>query len=195
MQEFINNIVIYLQNLISNSPYVLSITVAMLVIVLDSIIPPLPLGLFIALNIHLFGNILGFFMSWIATIIGCFLSFYIVRKLFDKKLEKKAEENEKIDNIRKKINRLSFSNLVLLITLPFTPAFAINIAAGLSKMKFKKFSIAIIIGKIFTVIFWGYIGTSLIRSITDIWVIIKILVMLIIAFVISKIVMKKFNME
>ena len=101
-----------------------------------------------------------------------------IRKL-NRKLEKKAEEREKIDKLMKRINKLSFSKLVVLITLPFTPAFAINIAAGLSKMEFKKFSLAIIIGKVFTVIFWGYIGTSLLRSSTDIGVILKILVMMI----------------
>ena len=35
----------------------------------------------------------------------------------------------------KSISNINFSNLVILIAIPFSPAFLINIAAGLSKIK------------------------------------------------------------
>ena len=178
MQNIINEIIIWLQNLVSSTPIGISIFLGMLIIVIESIIPELPLGIFIALNVHLFGNVLGFTMSWIATCIGCSLSFFIVRKLFNKKLKKKFKKDGKIHNILKRIDKLELSSLVLIITLPFTPAFAINIAAGLSNMSYKKFIIAILISKVFIVLFWGYIGTSFLQSVTDIWVIIKICLMM-----------------
>ena len=195
MQNIINEIIIWLQNLVSSTPIGISIFLGMLIIVIESIIPELPLGIFIALNVHLFGNILGFTMSWIATCIGCSLSFFIVRKLFNKKLEKKFKKDGKIHNILKRIDKLELSSLVLIITLPFTPAFAINIAAGLSNMSYKKFIVAILIAKVFIVLFWGYIGTSFLQSVTDIWVIIKICLMMLGAYIISKVVMKKYRIE
>ena len=195
MQNIINEIIIWLQNLVSSTPIGISIFLGMLIIVIESIIPERPLGIFIALNVHLFGNVLGLTMSWVATSIGCSLSFFIVRKLFNKKLERKFKKDGKIHNILKRIDKLDLSSLVLIITLPFTPAFAINIAAGLSNMSYKKFIIAILIAKVFIVLFWGYIGTSFLQSVTDIWVIIKICLMMLGAYIISKVVMKKYRIE
>lgn len=195
MQQIINDIIIWLQDLVNNCPYVLSIFMGMLVIVLESIIPMLPLGVFIALNMLLFGNILGFILSWIATSLGCLLSFYLVRKIFNKRFENKTKDIEKINNLMKKINKLSFSSFILITALPFTPAFAINIAAGLSKMGIKKFMMGILLAKIFVVYFWGFIGTTFIQSVTDASVIIKLAIMLLAAYIISKLVMKKYKLE
>ena len=80
-----------------------------------------------------------------------------------------------------------YPNLVLLIAVPFTPQFAVNIGAGLSKMSRKKFFAALIIGKLPLVYFWGFIGKSLLESITDISTLAQIGFMLLIAFLVSKI--------
>ena len=90
---------------------------------------------------------------------------------------------------------IEFSNLVVLIALPFTPAFLINIACGVINMSKRKFITAILIGKIFMVIFWGCIGKSLLESITDIKTIMIVSVFIIIAYIISKIVSKKMKIE
>lgn len=93
----------------------------------------------------------------------------------------------------KKLSRISFTNLTIIMALPFTPAFLVNIAAGLSRISIKKFLCACIIGKAFMVYFWGYVGTSLFDSVTDITVLLKIGFMLISAYAISKVVSKKFD--
>ena len=46
-----------------------------IIVVIESIIPILPLAAFIALNMIVFGSILGFIISWIGTVIGCIISF------------------------------------------------------------------------------------------------------------------------
>ena len=50
-------------------------------IILESIIPALPLSVFITLNMVAFGDILGFLISWLSTIVGCMLSFFLFRLL------------------------------------------------------------------------------------------------------------------
>jgi uncharacterized membrane protein YdjX (TVP38/TMEM64 family) len=62
-------------------------------------------------------------------------------------------------------------------------------------MSRRKFLAAIIIGKIFMLIFWGYVSKSFIESMTDINTIIIISLMLIVAYVISKIVSKKVDLD
>ena len=62
-------------------------------------------------------------------------------------------------------------------------------------VKFKKFFLALLISKVSIIYFWGFIGTSLIDSIMDVTVLIRVLLMLFIAFIVSKIVMKKYDIE
>lgn len=166
-------------------------------IILESIFPMLPLSVFITLNMISFGSFLGFIISWLSTIIGCMLSFTLFRHFFQKKLYRfiKKKEQDKFADIMKAISNISFSNLVMLIAIPFSPAFLINIAGGLSKIKTEKFFLAIMIGKIVIVYFWGYIGTTLLESLTNIMVLFKIGGLLVLAFFISKLVEKKLKVR
>lgn len=168
-----------------------------LLIILESILPMLPLSVFITLNMVSFGPLFGFLISWISTIIGCMLSFTLFRHFFQKRLYRfiKKKEQDQFAGIMKTISNINFSNLVILIAIPFSPAFFINIAAGVSKIKTEKFFLAVIIGKIVMVYFWGYIGTTLLESLTDITVLFKIGGLLVGAFFLSKIVEKRLRVK
>ncbi len=165
-------------------------------IVIESMVPVLPLFVFITLNFLAFGNILGFVISWIFTCIGCSISFLLFRKKVQtwlyKRLKKEGVISEHTIDI---ITNLKFEQLTTIIAIPFTPAFLVNIAAGLSKMSYKKFLGALLIGKAFLVYFWGFIGVSLIESIKNPEYLIRVLILLAIAYIISKIVSKKFKIE
>ena len=76
------------------------------------------------------------------------------------------------------------------MAMPFTPAFAINIGAGLSEIDAKKFFAALMVGKISMIYFWGFIGKSLLESISDPYTIAQITGMLILAYLVSKVVNK-----
>lgn len=171
-----------------------ALAIGMGFIILESIIPMLPLAVFIAINMLVFGNVVGFLISWVATIIGCTLSFFIFRNLKDK-LWKWIGKREKLVELMNRVNQISFSSLVIILAFPFTPAFSINIGAGLSNMSYRKYLFALLISKISIVYFWGFIGTTLVESLTDIGVLIKIAIIILIVFILSKIVTKKFDIE
>lgn len=194
MQEILTMCVEILKNLVTYDNIIVSMIMGMLIVIIESIIPVLPLGVFIAINTLVMGNLLGFIISWIGTLIGCSISYYIFRYGFNKYI---YGENKDIKSLKliKMINKLKFSSLVLIAALPFTPAFSVNIAAGIAKLPYKKFILAMMISKVFIIYFWGYIGTTLIESIQDISVIIKIVVMLIIAYVVSTIVNRKYKLD
>ena len=167
------------------------------IVYIECLIPILPLSVFIALNVNAFGFIPGVLLSWIATCLGCVTCYYLYVFLGDK-LTKKFITKKTYNKIKDKIDLfrdISFSKLVLVITVPFTPSFLINLLAGLSHMKQEKFFLGLLVGKIFTIIFWGYIGKTLIESLTDIKALIYIGITLVLAFIISKIVTKKFGIE
>ena len=195
MKELIDAVIEFLKMQVQYNIPIIGILFGVLIIILESMIPILPLAVFIAINMLVFGNIIGFIISWISTIIGCIIAFTICRKGLHNKLYSKINKDGRINNLMTKISNISFSNLVLITALPFTPAFAINIASGLSNISYKKFITAIAIAKLSIVYFWGFIGTTFLESITDIKVLIELGVILFISFVISKIVMKKMNIE
>lgn len=195
MQELVQDVITFLKDIVLNNNIFISLLVGFSVIVLESIIPILPLAVFIALNMIVFGNFTGFVLSWIATIVGCQFSFLIFRKGFSKKIYNNIDDKPRTKKLMNIVSNISFSKLVIIMAIPFTPAFSINIGAGLSKIEHKKFFLATLIAKISVVYFWGFIGTTLVESITDITVIIKLLIILLVAFFLSKIVINKFDID
>lgn len=168
-----------------------------LLIVLESIIPALPLSVFIGLNIITFGKILGYVISYFGTIIGCMLSFITFRYILKNYLYKifKEKTRIKIEDLMKKMTNIDFNTLVVIIAIPFTPAFLVNIAAGLSNIPIKKYIFALLIGKPFMIYFWGYIGANLLESLKNPIILVKIIVIVLLAYLISKVVEKIINVE
>lgn len=166
-------------------------------IIIESIIPILPLSVFITLLFYKFGYILGFLISYVFTILGCLISYSLFNGKMRIKLENyiRNKNKKKLDKIIKSINRIKFVNLCLIIALPFAPAFLINIAAGLSNIKKKKYIIALLIGKIFLIIFWGFIGTSMINSLRRPSNLVLISVLLLVCFILSRFISKKEGLE
>ena len=165
-------------------------------IIIESIVPILPLFVLITFNFFVFGKFAGFIISWVCTCIGCCISFFVIRKNIQNFWYKHLKSKGLISkNTMTKINNLTFEQLVTIIAIPFTPAFLINVFCGLSKMSFKKYLTAIIIGKIFIVYFWGIIGISLLESIRHPIYLLKVLLMLFIAFILAKVINKKLNIN
>ena len=187
IDSFVQLIISYLQQF--------GVPFGIILIISESIIPILPLGVFVAFNMIAFGGFVGFIISWIATCIGCYLSYMFFSKVFGKMFLNNTKKREKLEKVVKKMQNIEFSKLVLIIALPFTPAFLVNIACGLVKMSFKKFMAAIIIAKLSIVYFWGFVGKSMLESITDLKTVIIVCVLLFISYTLSKIVNRRLDIE
>ncbi len=190
----LNNIYEFIMALITGSSFYGPI-IACLLIFIESIMPVLPLCVFITILFISYGYVWGYLISYVLTCLGCFFSFYLCRKYFRNYFNKKIRKINKLDKFMRIIDNISLSNLSLLVAIPFTPAFLVNISASISDMKFKKFAASIIIGKLFMVAFWGFIGTSLIESLKNPKIMILIVIMMIIVYIISRIVNKKLKIE
>lgn len=166
-----------------------------LFIVLESIIPPLPLFVFITINFIAFGYVIGFIISWVCTIIGCIISYYLVKKFLRNFVVRKIKNIDLLTRCMNYIENLSLTKITVILSIPFTPAFMMNIAAGLVNMNFKKFFIAILISKVFLVYFWGFVGTSLVESFQHPESLITVVVMMVIAYGISFLIKKVFKID
>ena len=79
---------------------------------IESILPFLPLGVFITITMLVLGKVWGFFVSWIFTVIGCCISYYIFKNGFGKKFDHLTENKELIKRYKKMFKDISLGKLV-----------------------------------------------------------------------------------
>lgn len=166
-------------------------------VVAESFLPPLPLGVIVGLNMLSFGNVFGFLLSYVATITGCMISFSFFRYLFQDRYIKLFNEKhqELVKKWMKKLSNIKFTTLVLIFAMPITPAFFVNIAGGLSDISSKKYLIALMVGKPAMLLFYGYIAVSLVESLTNPIVLVRVVLLIIITYAVSKVIEKIVKME
>lgn len=174
---------------------VLAPILSSILIVLEGILAFLPLFVFITVNILTLGPVFGAIVSWFCTCIGSFLTFYLCREKVSVFFNKKTVGKKKVQNFMKLVSNLKFKQLVLIIAVPFAPSFFVNLGAGLANISKKKYLYALLIGKIFVVIFWGYIGANLVECLTNPVLFIRVVILIIVAYIIGKIISKKFNID
>lgn len=196
MEELLSGIDVFINDIILSLGVYGPILGCFLILV-ESILPILPLSVFITLNFMSFGHLIGFLISYVLTVIGCNLAFYLCKRSMRKRFEfllKKFDKN-KVLHIVDNFSNIKMKNLVALLAFPFTPAFLVNIFSGVSNMSHKKFLIATIIAKPFMVYFWGYLGVTLIDSLTHPEYLFKVVGLVVVAYIASSIVNKKIEIE
>ena len=142
-----------------------------------------------------YGYGVGFIVAYVLTCLGCFFSFYLCRTFLKDYFEHKVRKIENFDKIMVNVDKMNLGTLAMIIAIPFTPAFLVNIASALSKMSFRKFVYAILIGKVSLVFFWGFIATSLVESLKNPKILIIIVIMLLVSYLLGRYATKKLNIE
>lgn len=138
-----------------------------LLTILEAFLPFLPLFLFVMANASAFGLWLGFLYSWLGACIGALLVFSFIRKYGQKRLLAFLPRHQKVRKLMDWVEQHGFGPLFLLLCFPFTPSAVVNIVAGLSKLSFAQYMLAVCIGKmvmIFTISFIGYDIRSLVTQ-------------------------------
>ncbi len=163
-----------------------------LLLILEPFVAVLPLGVVVGLNILSFGKVWGFLLSYVAAITGCMLSFMIFRQFVkDKYIKWFSKKNQKkIEYWMNKLTDIKVTTLAVLFAIPLTPGFLINIAAGLSDISYKKYLISLIIGKPAMLLFYGYITVSLVESLTNPIILVRVGVLILLTYIIGKIIEK-----
>lgn len=192
--EFLGQISNYLNDFLMNAG-ILAPLLSCVLIFLEGILAFLPLFVFITVNFITVGPILGTLLSWFFTVLGSFFTFHFCRKKISKYVERKTENKPKLKKFMNTISKLKFVQILLVISIPFTPSFFVNLGAGLSKISERKYLYALMLGKIFIVIFWGYVGTSLLECLTNPMALIKLIVLVSVAYILGIIVNKKFDLD
>lgn len=114
---------------------------------LESFLPFLPLIVIVAANANIYGLGWGFLLSWIGVSIGANLVFLICRRLGKNVKVKLMKRYPKTERFFNWLDRKGFTPLFLLACFPFSPSSIINIVAGLSKVPLQTFLLATVLGK------------------------------------------------
>ena len=192
--EFFGQINNYLNDFLMNAGMLAPI-LSCILIFLEGILAFLPLFVFITINFLTMGPILGCILSWIFTILGGFTTFYFCRSKISNYFTKKIKNRKRTKKFMNMVSKLKFVQILLLIAIPFTPSFFVNVGAGLSKISVRKYLYALLLGKIFIVIFWGFVGTSLLECLTNPMALIKVGILVLVAYILGVIVNKKFDLD
>ena len=94
MGEFLNNIYNLIIEVV-NSSTIYGPLFACLLIFFESILPVLPLFVFITVIFLTYGNILGFLISYVLTCLGCFFLLYVSR-CFKENISKSGSKNKRV---------------------------------------------------------------------------------------------------
>lgn len=134
--------------------------VSFLLMVLQSIVAPLPAFLITFANANLFGWWKGAILSWSSAMVGASLCFCIARILGRDVVEKLTSKSglKNIDEFFEKHGKMS---ILIARLLPFISFDIVSYAAGLTSMSFLSFFIATGIGQLPATIVYSIVGGML----------------------------------
>lgn len=135
--------------------------IGMGLVMLESLIPMLPLFAFITLNVYAFGPILGYLYSLIGTIVGSYIVFIFFRHFISRWFHQKMQNYERVNRALHWVDDKGITPIFILMCFPLAPSSIINIAAGLSNVRKRSFIICLCLAKPIMILFWTYIGYSL----------------------------------
>ncbi|MFD2208454.1 TVP38/TMEM64 family protein [Virgibacillus halophilus] len=128
---------------------------------LEAFIPVLPLFVFVFANAAAYGLFFGFIYSWVGASLGAMGVFFLIRYLGKKSWFRRIRENKQVRRITLWLEKHGFGPLFLLLCFPFSPSAIINVVAGLSKINFKQFALAVLLGKTVMIFSIAYVGSSI----------------------------------
>lgn len=167
VNKFINQMVYYLSmlDLESLKKYILSFgiwapIVSFILMILQSIVAPLPAFLITFANAALFGWVKGAILSWTSAMVGAAMCFYIARFLGRDTVEKLTSKFA-LDSIDEFFEKYGKHTILIARLLPFISFDIVSYAAGLTSMSFVSFFIATGIGQLPATIIYSYVGGML----------------------------------
>ena len=138
--------------------------VPILLAMVESIFPPLPLIAIVALNVAAHGGFLGFVYSWLGVAAGGTVMFLFWRRVVKRFFWKFASRSPKLEKAQQWVNRFDTSSLFMLTLLPFTPSSFMHLAFGISDFDEKRYLITMLLGKGVMIAMMAVFGQSLVSS-------------------------------
>lgn len=130
----------------------------------ESFFPPLPLIAIVALNVAAHGGLLGFVYSWAGVMLGGTVMFLLWRRVVKRFFWKFARRSAKLQKAEQWVSRFDTASLFMLSLLPFTPSSFMHFAFGISDFDEKRYLVTMLLGKGVMVAMMALFGQSLVSA-------------------------------
>ncbi|MEF9952242.1 MAG: TVP38/TMEM64 family protein [Clostridium sp.] len=170
VHNFFRNIIDFIANMdiVALKEYILSFgiwapIISFCIMLLQSIIAPIPSAMITISNAAIFGWWQGAMLSWVSSLTGATMCFVIAR-ILGREAVYKVTNKLAIRKIDKFFDKHGKYTVLISRLLPFMSFDIISYAAGLTSMGFTSFIVATAIGQTPTIILYSYLGESLTDS-------------------------------
>ena len=134
--------------------------VSFLLMILQSIMAPLPAFIITFANAGLFGWVYGAILSWSSAMAGAVVCFYISR-FFGRDLVEKLTSKYALENVDAFFEKYGKNAILIARLLPFISFDIVSYGAGLTSMSFWSFFWATGVGQLPATIIYSYVGGML----------------------------------
>lgn len=134
--------------------------VSFLLMILQSIMAPLPAFIITFANAGLFGWVYGAILSWSSAMAGAVVCFYISR-FFGRELVEKLTSKYALENVDAFFEKYGKNAILIARLLPFISFDIVSYGAGLTSMSFWSFFWATGVGQLPATIIYSYVGGML----------------------------------
>ncbi|WP_027415527.1 TVP38/TMEM64 family protein [Aneurinibacillus terranovensis] len=141
----------------------IAIFIAMAAVVIQTFFPIVPFVLLAGANVMVFGLWGGFVTNWIAAVLAALANFALARYAARDWAEKKMGHHAFVQKLNRQAETKGFFIILFARWIPVLPSSAVNTASGISKLPFKSFLFATILGKIPAVFFESVLGNYMIN--------------------------------
>ena len=167
-----------------------------LLAMVESFVPVMPLIAIVTLNVAAHGMVLGFVYSWIGNVVGSALVFLFFRKLVKPYAQRLAGRHPKIKKARDWVNgKLKWQALFFILIMPFTPSSFVNFAIGLSDFDEKLYIKVMATAKIIMLILLALFGQSVVQAIKNPAFLLLAGALALVLWIVSKYINKKNHLE
>ncbi len=135
--------------------------VSVLLAMVESFVPPLPLIAIVALNVAAHGPVMGFLYSWCGVAIGGVTMFLFWRRVVKHFFWRHASKYKWFRRAQRWVSNCDTSALFTLAMLPFTPTSFLHLAFGISDFDARRYIMALLAGKAVMVGMMTIFGQSL----------------------------------
>ncbi|PYI54411.1 TVP38/TMEM64 family protein [Paenibacillus flagellatus] len=142
---------------------IFAVIAGMLAIFFQTWFPFVPFVLLAGANAYVFGLCGGFAINYVMSCAAAVSAFVIARYVAHDYVEGKLAKYASVQSFNRKLERHGFFYTLLGRLIPVIPSSLINFGAGVSKIKFRPFFVATVIGKLPIVLMETLIGHDLLR--------------------------------
>jgi len=141
----------------------LGLLIPILLAMVESFIPALPLIGIVAINISAHGVFYGFITSYLGNILGSILVFFFFRAIIKPKFLDRFYHGIRLLRILNWVEKQPPLFLFMISCLAFTPSAFVNMSFGLSGYKKRQFVLSIALGKLIMIASLSLFGHSLVQ--------------------------------